>query len=107
MQCGNEPSNAIDVIFIDLPAVPRDRNLTVAALFLRFHHIDLKMRMPENCAGMVRLGAAPAKLMAIELQLPGGSRDHRRAPGWCPSARKQPEPVRKERHRPRPRAQRV
>jgi hypothetical protein len=41
--------------FIDFPRVPRDRNLTEAALFLRFHHIDLKMRMPENCAGMVRL----------------------------------------------------
>jgi hypothetical protein len=56
ISCDADSLTYIDVIFIDFPAVPHDRNLTEAALFLRFHHIDLKMRMPENCAGMVRLG---------------------------------------------------
>jgi hypothetical protein len=46
----------LDLIFIDFPAAPRDRNLTGAALSIRFHHVDLKMPMPENCAGMVRWG---------------------------------------------------
>jgi hypothetical protein len=62
---GAEPFAAFDFIFIDFPAAAHDRNLTEAPLNLRFHHIDLKMRMPENCAGMVRLEAAPSKLMAI------------------------------------------
>jgi hypothetical protein len=65
ISCGAQPFITFDFIFTDFPAAPRDRNLTEAALNLRFHHIDLKMPMPENCAGMVRLGAVPAKLMAI------------------------------------------
>jgi hypothetical protein len=60
-----QPFVAFDFIFIDFPATPHERNLTEVALHLRFHHIDLKMRMPENCAGMVRLEAVPSKLMAI------------------------------------------